>query len=200
MIHALLAIFIIHIGVNFVGWSLSGSQPAVTTSLSAGITASDTTIPVQSVAGYPSAGWLYIGGEAMSYSASASSCPAPFGSEPACFTGASRGGIQTTATSHPARARVYDEASGALNALAGFESRTAVTDLGDVTSPWGAGPAIIGFLSHATTWDWPMFEGDFAFFRIIGVLLTTSIMLGIFYLLAQLLMNSVGSVLRAIRP
>jgi len=91
MIHALLALLVIHLGVDFVGWSLMGSQPAVTTSVSAGVTASDTTIPVSSVAGFPGAGWLYIRGEAMLYSATATTCPAPFAAEPACFTGVSRG-------------------------------------------------------------------------------------------------------------
>jgi len=200
MIFAILAILAMHIGVNFVGYSLSGSQPAVTTALTAGITASDTVIPVSSITGFPGAGWLYIQGEAIQYTGSTATCPAPFAAEPDCFTGASRGQQQTTAISHSQTARVYNEAAGLVSGLAGFESRTSITDLGEVTSPWSSGPAVVRFLSQAATWDWPMFEGDFAFFRIIGAMFTTAITIGIFVVFGSILVGAIGSVLRAVRP
>ncbi len=196
MIHAMLFILIVHVGVNFVGWSLSGSQPAISTALSAGITASDTVIPVDSVSGFPSAGWLYIQGEAVQYADSETPCDTvPFASDPACFTGASRGQLETDAISHAIDARVYSEASGLLNNLSGFEARTSIDELGEITSLWGSGLAIVNFLSHAATWDWPMFEGDLAFARVIGGLFTTAAMLGIFYLLGTLLVSAIRTVL-----
>lgn len=197
MIHAILAILIIHLGVNLVGWSLAGEQPAVSTVVSAAITASDVTVPVSSASGYPSAGWLYIQGEALQYTAHETPCATgAFSGQPACFTGASRGQFETVAIAHPVTARAYNEASGALNSLATFESRTSINDLGNVTTPWGSGLAIVQFLGHAATWDWPMFDGSFAILRIFGAAITTAISLGIFYLLGTLLVSAV----RTLRP
>jgi len=87
-----------------------------------------------------------------------------------------------------------------LNALASFEERTAITDLGEVTTPWGLSSSIGRFIRHSGTWDWPMFQGEMSFFRVIGFGLTAIVGLGIGFMLAQLLMNSIGSVLRTFRP
>jgi hypothetical protein len=196
MIQALLFILILHLGVNFTGFALAGSQPAITTSLSAGITASDTTIPVtgSGVAGFPEAGWLYIQSEAIQYTGTTSSCPAPYTAEPACFTGASRGQQATIGVSHLASTRVFNEASGLLNDLSTFETRTSIDELGDITSPWSSGTALVRFLSQSLTWDWPMFEGDFAVFRIFGAAFTIAISVGIFTVLATILTSAIRSV------
>jgi hypothetical protein len=197
MIQALLFILTLHVGVNFVGWSLSGSQPAVSTALTAGITASDDTLPVSSVDGFPSVGgWAYIQGEAINYDATTATCPAPFAGEPACFTGASRGRQDTTATSHALGSIVYNEASGLLNDLSGFERRTSIDELGEVTTPWASGAALVRFLSQAATWDWPMFQGDFALFRVVGSIFTIAVMTGLFVILASILVSAV----RLVRP
>lgn len=193
MIHALLFILTLHVGVNFIGYSLQGAQPAITTTLSAGMTASDTVIPVASVTGFPSAGWLYIQGEAIEYTAATTTCPAPFAGEPACFTGGTRGGQETTAVSHSASQRVYSEAAGLVNDLSEFENRTSVSDLGRVDAPWSSGPALLRFLSHAVTWDWPMFEGGFALFRIFGGIFTAATVAGIGIVLYSLVTGSIRS-------
>jgi hypothetical protein len=200
MTHAILALMIIYFGVGFVGWSLSGSQPGITTNLSAGVIASDTTMPVASITGFPGAGWLYFGGEAMNYSGTTDTCPAPFATEPACFTGVFRGQQGTVAISHANGSRVYNEATGLFNDLSDMESRSSIDQLGDVTSPWAAGGAIVRFLNQNKTWDWPMFEGDFALVRVIGSMITIAGAMGIFYLLANLMISSVGVVSRIFRP
>lgn len=192
MIHAILAILMIHLGVNFIGWALAGEQPAVSTTVSAGVTASDVTVPAASVSGFPSTGWIYIRGEALEYDAHETPCvTGTFSGQPACFTGVERGQLQSIAISHPASVRIYSEAAGTVNQLSSFESRTSVNDLGNVNTPWTAGFAIMQFLGHATTWDWPMFEGEFAIFRLFGGAITSAIGLGIFYLLGTLLVSTV---------
>jgi len=194
MVQALLFILVLHLGVNFVGYSLAGSQPAITTELSAGVVASDVTIPVDSSNGFPNAGWLYLRGEAMEYTGKTDTCPAPYAAEPSCFTGVVRGSQDTVAVSHALDTRVYNEATGLLNDLSSFEARTSIDDFGDVTSPWSSGTAIVRFLSHAMTWDWPMFEGDFVVFRIFGSAFTVAISVGIFVVLATILTSAIRSV------
>lgn len=72
-------------------------SPAGTT-LSSNINATDTYIPVASVAGYATHGRITIGSEAINYTGtSASSCGA---FTPPCFTGVTRGAAGTTAAAH----------------------------------------------------------------------------------------------------
>jgi len=194
MVQALLFILILHLGVNFTGFALSGSQPAITTQITAGVTASANVLPVTSVDGFPNAGWLYLKGEAMQYTAKTDTCPAPLAAEPACFTGVTRAEQDTLAVSHVVATRVYNEASGLLNDLSNFEARTSIDDLGQITSPWSSGTAIVRFLSHAVTWDWPMFEDDFAVFRIFGAAFTIAISVGLFVILASVLTSAIRSV------
>jgi hypothetical protein len=198
LIQALLFILILHLGVNFTGFALSGSQPAITTTLNSGITASDTTVPVtgSGVTGFPKAGWLFIQGEAIQYSDTTLACPSPYTAAPACFTGALRGQQNTIPSSHVAASTVYNEATGLYNDLSNFEERTSINDFGNVTTPWGAGLSLVHFLSHAATWDWPMFEGPFAVFRIFGAAFTIAIIIGLFVLLATILTN----IARSVRP
>ena len=194
MVQALLFILVLHLGVNFTGFALSGSQPAITTDLTAAVTATTGTLPVTNSGGFPGVGWLYLEGEAMQYTAKTDTCPSPFAAEPSCFTGVTRGQQDTIAVSHGISTRVFNEASGLLNDLSSFESRTSIDDLGNVTSPWSSGTAIVRFLSHAVTWDWPMFEGDFAVFRIFGAAFTIAISVGLFVILATVLTSAIRSV------
>lgn len=170
MVQVLLFMLVVHIGVNFTGYMLSGSQPAVTTTLAAGITASDTTVPVtgSGVAGFPGSGYLYIQGEAMRYTDTTESCPSPFTDSPSCFTGVSRGQLNTTPVSYQADTTVYNEATGTFNNLSNFETVTSVDELGESTNPLTLGKEWAKFFAHWVTWDWPMFEGNFAIFRVFG--------------------------------
>lgn len=191
MIMALLFMLFLHMGVNYIGYSLAGSQPAITAVLTAGVVASSTTIPVSSVDGFPDGGWLFIDGEAMQYTGKTDTCPAPFAAEPACFTTVSRGQQSTVPASHLAGSRVYNEAAGLTNSLSNFESRTSIDELGDITTPWSSGTALVQFLGHSTTWDWPMFEGDFAIFRVFGALFTIAVSISLFIVLATILTGAI---------
>ena len=199
MIFALLFVLAIHTGVNFVGWSLSGSQPSVTVDLSAGITASDTVIPVSSVTGYPGSGTITVRGETVQYSGKTTTCPAPFAGEPACFTGAVRGRQLTTAISHPQGARVYSELVGGVSDASSFENRLSIGPWGGIDSLWANIEALKRLFSQAATWDWPMFEGDFAFFRVFGALFTIAVMFGVSFVLMQILIAGASAV-RSLLP
>ena len=192
MIQALLFILILHVGVNFVGFTLAGSQPAVTSQLWSGITSISATVPVSGSAttnGFPSSGSLYIDGEAMQYSGISTPCIKPFEAIASCFTGVERGKQLTAARSHFAGARIYDEIGGGLNNLSNFESRTSIDELGETSSIWASGAAVFDVLTRSTSWDWPMFEGQFAVFRMFGAGFTVAVIIGL----------SVGF-FRAVRP
>lgn len=198
MVQALLFILVLHLGVNFTGFALSGSQPAITTTLASGITALDTTVPVtgSGADGFPATGGsLFISGEAIEYGDTTLTCPAPFvGVAPACFIDAARGQQDTVPSSHVAGSIVHNEASGLFNDLSNFEARTSINDFGESTTPWSSGPALVRFLSHAMTWDWPMFEGSFAIFRIFGTAFTIAISIALFTILATILTSAIRSV------
>ena len=179
MIQALLFILFVHIGVDFIGISLSGSQPLVSTAMSAAVTETSATIPVSSIVGFSPSGWLFIEGEAMEYTAVATTCPAPYAAEPDCFTGVTRGLDQTKAAEHSASARVYNETTGLVNNLATFESRTTIDGFGENEGTIAKVRGISNFIFHAVTWDYPMFEGAFAVFRIFGVAFTIALGVGI---------------------
>lgn len=199
MIFAILALLIIHTGATVIHWSLVGAQPAITTTLSAGITASDTTIPVSAVTGFPSSGWVFIEGEVITYLASETPCATgSFAGEPACFTGGTRGSQQTTAISHSAAARVYNDLTGSANDLSAIEQRTAIDQLGDVTSPWAVGAAIVRFVVTTSTWNWMFCFGDIVPLCLIGQMITIALNIGIFVALAALLVSAVGLVARVI--
>lgn len=85
------------IGGGTGGYATSGVlyAPAATV-LSAGINATTTTIPVNTVTGYAPRGRITIPGEAISYTGTSTSA-AVCGGSPACFTGATRGAAGTTA-------------------------------------------------------------------------------------------------------
>ncbi len=197
MLHAILALLFISLGINLIGASLAGDQPAISSTITTAITASDVTVPVVSVAGFPSAGWLYIRGEALSYTANETPCvTGAFSGQAACFTGVSRGQFESDAIAHPSAVQVYSETAGTLNDLAALEARTSIDDLGDVTTPWGSGWALMRFLGHSVTYDWPMFSGPFGLVRLFGTAINVAIGLFLFLQLGTLLVSTV----RTFRP
>ncbi|MBT9168445.1 MAG: hypothetical protein DDT19_01790 [Syntrophomonadaceae bacterium] len=78
------------------GGSRIGQAPATLTTLSAAMDATQTTATVVSTTGYPSAGTLLIGSEAMTYT----------GTTATTFTGLTRGALGTTAATHALGATV----------------------------------------------------------------------------------------------
>jgi len=82
--------------LEIVGNVKSGEAPATLTTLSAAMLSTDTTATVVSTAGYPSAGTLLIGAEAMQYK----------GVTATTFTGLTRGVLGTTAAAQSSGAQV----------------------------------------------------------------------------------------------
>lgn len=82
---------------------LSGSESLLTGTLQAGISAAETTIPVTSLAGIPTAGFIRIGSELIGFNETQ---PAS-GSDPAYLLNCTRGQGDTTATLHAINAPMY---------------------------------------------------------------------------------------------
>ncbi len=108
----------------------SGSSAwGTSTPLSSGIGAGDTTLPVASTSGFPSAGTLLIDSEQMSYT----------GTTAASFTGVTRGINGTTAAAHSSGIRVWGIVGSVLVAsVTSSVSTTALSSgisVGDTTIP-----------------------------------------------------------------
>lgn len=82
---------------------LSGSESLLAGTLQAGISATATTIPVTSLAGIPTAGFIRIGTELIGFNQTQ---PAA-GGNPAYLLNCTRGQGDTTATTHPINAQMY---------------------------------------------------------------------------------------------
>ena len=75
---------------EYLHYFIDQEDDTVTTTLSSGITDSDTTIPVSSASSFDSSGTIIIGSETITYTGTSSTS----------FTGATRGAQSTTAASH----------------------------------------------------------------------------------------------------
>jgi hypothetical protein len=82
---------------------LSGSEALLVGTLQAGISATETTIPVTSLAGIPTAGFIRIGAELIGFNQTQ---PAENGN-PAYLLNCTRGQDNTTATTHLVSAAMY---------------------------------------------------------------------------------------------
>jgi hypothetical protein len=78
--------------------SSDGTSSAVQTTLSSGVTSSDTTIPLVSIYGFPTSGTIQIGSEQITYT----------GISTLSLTGATRGANSTVAVSHDSGTTVQD--------------------------------------------------------------------------------------------
>jgi len=147
--------------------SLQGFQSTVTTTLSADVTASDTTIPMTSSAGFASTGVLYVEAEQITYTGLESPCvTGSFTGQPSCATGSLRGQINTDADEHDSGELVYNQAAGATNSVAQIQRALAVTNFGSITDLMAFAGAFAGLVKQLVFFDYPvLFSGDFAWIR-----------------------------------
>jgi hypothetical protein len=187
MVQIVLAVLSIYIFGIVIGESFSGSQPGVSTTLAAGMTASDVSATVVSTDNYPNAGYIYVNGEVMRFSSKTGTT----------FDGLARAQLDTQARSHSVGAIAYSESSGVLNSMAGLENRTAVTEAGTLQTLWNQAGAIAGMAAQAATWDYEIYCcGFLQYIRYIGVTLSLALAAGLGYLLISVFTGGIGTVLR----
>lgn len=159
---------------NAVGFVTQGAQAAFTTTLSAGISASDVTIPLNNASALSPSGLLLVDSEWLSYGAVETPCATgAFAGEPSCVTTAIRGELNSNTSSHALNATVYDEQAGSANSGLGFSRQNAITNFGPITNPIQFAGNLVSVIWQWTTWDWAMFDGAFGFMRIVGTFLIT---------------------------
>ncbi|HCU05671.1 MAG: hypothetical protein A2X77_05100 [Gammaproteobacteria bacterium GWE2_42_36] len=134
-----------------------GYSPSVPATLSAGITAASTVIPMSTLAGYAPMGRVRIDSESLNYAGTSTSCGGPA----FCLTGARRGVEGSTAAVHALGAVVFQNqctltSQGAVSNLASpLAKRSVETDAIPVQVGWivgnaSGGETILGW--NGSTW------------------------------------------------
>ncbi len=153
---------------NIIGASSEGQQGVITATLSFAIDNDDTRIPVAALAGNPASdplrGFLtqdilYIDGEAVSYTGRETECTEQFSGP--CFTGAERGIGSTDASSHASGARVYNELTGVVNQMIGFNVAESLSTAGIIKTAITFPYAMTRAASKMVMWNYAFLEGPY---------------------------------------
>jgi len=159
-------LFIFTVG-TILSFASEGIFALVTTVLTEDIDKDDTTIPVGTVTGYIDNHFIIIENEIIGYTGRTTTCPAPFTSSPACFTGATRGDQTTTPESYVTNQRVYNQRTGLINQMVGFNIAEQVTTVGVFRTAFQLPIALVSAISKTLLWDFSYLEGDFVIFKYI---------------------------------
>ena len=159
-------LFIFTVG-TILSFASEGVFALVTTVLTADIDGSDTTIPVGTVTGYIDNHFIIIQNEIIGYTGRTTTCPEPFTASPACFTGATRGDQTTTPASYVTNQRVYNQTTGLINQMVGFNIAEQVTTVGIFRTAFSLPQALVSAISKTLLWDFSYLEGDFVIFKYI---------------------------------
>lgn len=176
MVNIMMFLGFIYLGGQIIGMiSLGGSGLAATT-LSQALTATSTTVNVRSTAGFLDADLIIIKEEFIRYTGRTSTS----------FTGITRGYQNTDAVPHPNGARVYNESTGIINLILGFNIVQTFADDGFIKGAIKSVTSVPKMLSHAVPkligFNYPFFEGPavwlkYFFFASFGVGMIASLLL-----------------------
>lgn len=150
---------------SLIGFTSEGAFALITTSLVAEIDEEQTVIPVTSVDGFLTNHFIILGNEVIGYTNTTTNCPSPFTTAPACFTGATRGDRESSAAAHRIDTRVYNQPTGVVNQIVGFNVVQQMSAVGIVQLalqlPISFGVAFVKVL----IWDFSFLEGPYVFFK-----------------------------------
>lgn len=136
--------------MTVISFNLEGEGGIAATHLTANTTDDATSITVLSTQGFLDADALFIGGEVVCYTSITATT----------FDGLTRGCRDTSAEDHNVNDRVYNEASGALNSVVGFNIAETMATAGALRVI----ASVPGMLFHAVpklvTWDYAYLDGD----------------------------------------
>lgn len=142
-------IWFLFISLTVLSVALEGGRPLATTHLTQGVGPDAQVLPVQSTGGFDPVGVVFVGGEAVCYG----------GKTAQAFVNLVRGCKGTRPMRHGAGARVYNEASGYINSLIGFDVAEAMSTVGAVRTVVMLPGALGRALAKVITWDYVFLEG-----------------------------------------
>lgn len=185
-------LFIFTVG-TILSFASEGTFALVTTVVAADVDDDDTTIPAGTVTGFIDNHFIIIENEVIGYTGRTTTCPAPFTAAPACFTGVTRGDQQTTAVPHLLNTRLYNQTTGLINQMIGFNIVEQITTVGVFRTAFQLPLALVNGLAKALLWDFSYLEGDFVLFKYI---ILYPISLGVLWTITILFSQIVTSIIR----
>jgi len=164
----LIAFFVfVFICGSLIGFTSEGQIALATTVLSADVDDESTVIPVSDTTDFLSAHFVIIGSELIQYTAKTDTCPAPYAAQPECFTGAIRGAGNTSAQGHNSGLRVYNQVTGVVNQIVGFNLTEQMSTSGTFSLALQLPVAFANAFIKALVWDFSFLQGPYAFFKYI---------------------------------
>lgn len=167
----------IFVVMQALSWVVDGRSAYATTTLTAAVTRTQTTsITVASTSGFRSADVITIGNEDICYT----------GITATTFTGLTRGCRGTEAAAHPTTAangaptRVYNESTGIVNQIIGFNLLQVLADDGLLRAAWAsitALPHLAKSIGKMIIWDYSFLEGPMVWLRYILLALSAGMVL-----------------------
>jgi len=157
---------------------MDGNPGIVTAQLQTSLSETSTTIAVDSTAGFLDADFVVIDIEEICYTATT----------PTTFTGLTRGCRDTEAAPHIAGKRVYNDATGMVNRLVGFNILRSLADdgliKGTITVVTNV-PTIAKAFVQMAIWDFPFFNapGVIYFKYIVLLAVSAGLIFGFFQLI-----------------
>jgi len=143
-----------YIALTILSFTLEGETGLATTVVVTAIDDDDTSLTVQSTTGFLSSDFINIDNELICYSGTTSTT----------FTGLTRGCNDSSASAHSSGTRVYNEATGFINKVVGFNILQTFADDGFVKGFFKTVVSIPGALAYMFTkvvmWDYSFLEGN----------------------------------------
>lgn len=150
MVRMVTLLLVWFIGFNVLGLLSEGEQGLVSSVLTSDVTATDTIITVTSTEGFlESNDYILIEEEFICYASTSATQ----------FTGLTRACKNTEATSHLANTTVFNETTGVINSLTGFNISQTDSVWDVITLPFQLGLSIVFGFVKITTFDYPFFAG-----------------------------------------
>jgi len=140
--------------------NLEGSSGLATTHLTADLTSTATTASVQGTDGFLKSDFLIVENERICYSGKTSSS----------FTGLTRGCHDSTASSHSKNIRVYNETTGMVNQMVGFNVLQTFADDGffkGVTKFITSFGHLFVSIANMLAWNYSFLEGNGVYIKYI---------------------------------
>ena len=145
---------------TLISMGIEGSAGFASTTLTAPITATATTINVASTDGFLDSDFIFIDNEILSY---------PIGGivSPTQIQNITRGVDNTTKTAHALNTKVYNDSASVLNEMIGYNLATVNSEVGDFRALLNTAWAYAQAVPRLILWDYSFLEGQMALVKFI---------------------------------
>lgn len=136
--------------LTIISFSIEGQLGIASTRLTTAATQEEvSTLNVANTVGFLDIDYVIVGTEYICYS----------GKTPTTLTGLTRGCHDTEALPHSANSRVYNELTGTMNQMVGFNIAEAMSSSGPIRVPIMLATTVPRAFAEIITWDYVFLEG-----------------------------------------